>query len=256
MKTEILYGIHPVYEALRAGRREVFDVYLGQERPSGRLAGLLALAESIPLPVHRVKPEKLSALAGSDTHQGIGIRVGPLPLVDIEMILSRSLRPLVILLDGVIDPQNFGAVVRTALCAGADGMIVAKDRAAPLSPAAAKASAGGLEHLPLARVTNLVSTMAALKTAGLWITGLDRAAVSSVYETDLAGAVGIVIGSEHKGIRPLVRKHCDTLAAIPQHGPLDSLNASVAAGVVIYEAVRQRRAAGVAPVDPPKGKGA
>ena len=186
-------------------------------------------------------------MAGVDNHQGIGMRAGPCPLVDLETILGRSPQPLVILLDGVTDPQNFGAVVRSALCAGADGIITAKDRAAPPSPAVAKASAGGLEHLPLARVTNLVSAMGALKEAGLWITGLDRAAVSSVYETDLAGSAGIVIGSEHKGIRPLVRKHCDTLAAIPQHGPLDSLNASVAAGVVIYEAVRQRMAAGPKP---------
>ena len=147
-----------------------------------------------------------------------------------------------ILLDGVTDPQNFGAMVRTALCAGAHGMVVTRDRAAPPSPAVAKASAGALEHLPLARVTNLVSALAQLKEAGLWITGLDRGGGQSVYETDLAGAAGIVIGSENKGLRPLVRKHCDTLAAIPQTGPLDSLNASVAAGIVIYEAVRQRRA--------------
>lgn len=244
VQTEILYGFHSVIEAMRARRREILEIYWAGGRPSARVRTVLSLAEGAGLPVQRVSPERLGRLAGGGVHQGVGARVGPCPLVALETLVQGRERPLLVLLDGIIDPQNFGAVVRTALCAGADGMIVAKDRAAPPSPAAARASAGALEHLPLARVANLVRAMGMLKEAGVWLTGLDRAAAGSVYETDFTDATGIVIGGEQEGIRPLVRKHCDFLAAIPQHGPLDSLNASVAAGVVVFEAARQRWAEG------------
>lgn len=244
MQTEILYGFHSVTEALRAGRREIFEVYWAGGRPSERIRTVLALAEGAGLSVRRVPPERLGRLAGGGVHQGLGARVGPCPLVALETLVQGREKPLLVLLDGITDPQNFGAMVRTALCAGADGMIVAKDRAAPPSPAVARASAGALEHLPLVRVTNLVRAMGTLKEAGLWLTGLDRAAANSIYEADFTDAAGIVIGGEGEGIRPLVRKHCDFLAAIPQFGPLDSLNASVAAGVVVFEATRQRWAAG------------
>jgi 23S rRNA (guanosine2251-2'-O)-methyltransferase len=245
VKTEFLYGIHPVSESIRAGRRKILELFVTRRGRSQRLESLAARATTANLPVHRVSDEKLNAMAGGDAHQGVTARVATCPTVGIEAIGQGAASPFVIILDSILDPQNFGAVVRTALCAGVHGMVIAKDRAAPPSPAVSRASAGALEHMPLARVTNLVAAIERLKADGLWIAGLAPEAEQSVYATDLATPLGIVIGGEQKGIRPLVRKHCDHLVAIPQHGPLDSLNASVAGAVVIYEALRQRRAAGL-----------
>ena len=148
--------------------------------------------------------------------------------------------PWLLLLDQIVDPQNFGAIVRSAHCAGMHGVIVPKDHSAPPSAAVSKASAGALEHIRLAEVTNLVATIGELKAKGLWIAGADRWGAQSIYETDLKGPLAIVIGGEEKGLRPLVKKNCDFCISIPQVGPVGSLNASAAAAVIIYEAFRQR----------------
>jgi 23S rRNA (guanosine2251-2'-O)-methyltransferase len=145
-----------------------------------------------------------------------------------------------LLLDNIMDPHNLGALVRTALCVGIDGVIIPKDRSVWPSPAVSKASAGALEHIRLAKVTNLVNTIKALKKKGLWILGLDSAAKRSIFISDLKGSIAMVIGGEEKGIRPLVKKQCDVLMSIPQKGHINSLNASVAGAVVMYEAFRQR----------------
>ena len=144
------------------------------------------------------------------------------------------------MLDSILDPQNLGGLIRTAVCAGVDAVILPKDRSATPSPAVSKASAGALEHARVIQATNLVRSMALLKEAGIWITGLDRAGDPSIFQSDFNGPVALVVGGEEKGIRPLVKKHCDFLATIPQQGPIDSLNASAAGAVAIYEAFRQR----------------
>jgi len=244
MKMEILYGIHPVIEALKAGRRDFFEIYLVGEKISGRTLQAAVLAESRGIPVKKMSAAQLGVITKSGMHQGIGAGVGPYPPVDMETILNRSAgrgsRHFLLMLDNILDPHNFGALVRTADCVGIDGIIMPKDRSAPPSPTVSKASSGALEHVLLARVINMVSTIKELKRQKVWIVGMDRNTDRSLFRSDLTESIAIIIGGEEKGIRPLVKKNCDFLVSIPQAGRVESLNASVAGAVVMYEAFRQR----------------
>ena len=243
-KTEILYGIHSVHEALQAGRRHFFALYVTKDKASKRLSMVVEAAEVLNVPVKRVNAAQLDLVTGTDHHQGIGAVVSPYPLAGIADIVGRagsaSADCFLLLLDNVIDPHNLGALVRTALGVGIDGIVIPKDRSALPTPTVSKASAGALEHASLVRVTNMVNTIKVLKQKGLWIAGLDIVANRSIYSSDLAGSIAIVIGGEEKGIRPLVKKQCDILMSIPQSSRINSLNASVAGAVVMYEAFRQR----------------
>ncbi len=243
-KTEILYGIHPVSEALKARRRIFFELYIAKDKISERLHKVVEAAKALNITIKRVKAAKLETMTASDHHQGIGAMASPYPLARIADIVERAesagANKFLLLLDSIIDPHNTGALVRTALCVGVDGIVIPKDRSALPTPTVSKASAGALEHVKLVRVTNMVNTIKALKKKGLWIVGLDSAADHSIFLSDLTGSIGIVIGGEEKGIRPLVKKQCDVLVSIPQIGPINSLNASVAGAVVMYEAFRQR----------------
>ena len=243
MKTEILFGIHPVLEGLRAGRRRFSALYLALTRSGERSETLAAAAESRGVPVRRISPEKLRALAGSEFHQGVAAEAGPYPVVPMADLTDAS-DPFLLIIDSVVDPHNLGALIRTALCVGATGVILPKDRAAAPTPVVSKASAGALEHIRLSLATNLARTLEDLKKKGIWISGMDVAGARSIFESDLTGPIAIVIGGEEKGIRPLVKRQCDYLITIPQKGPVNSLNASVAGAVVMYEAFRQRLAAG------------
>jgi 23S rRNA (guanosine2251-2'-O)-methyltransferase len=158
----------------------------------------------------------------------------------LQLPAGDDIQPFFLVIDSVADPHNLGALIRSALAVGVHGVITPKDRSAPPTVAVSKASAGALEHVPLARVTNLSRCLEELKTSGIWIFGLDAAADRNLYETDLRGPAALVVGGEEKGIRPLVKRHCDVRVAIPQRGPLDSLNASVAGAVAMYEIMRQR----------------
>jgi len=242
--SDILYGIHPVREALRAGRRQLRTLYLGERYGDRRLAPLKALAAAHGIPVKTVPAADLRKLAGTDMHQGACLEAGALPLMEITALISRidkeDKAPFLLLLDCVVDPNNLGALVRTALCAGVDGVVIPRDRSAAPTPAADRASAGAMEHIRLTRVTNMVTTIQQLKTRGLWVVGADRHASQTLFATDLTGPLGLVIGGEEKGLRPLVKKTCDQLTAIPQSGAVDSLNASAAGAVLMYEALRQR----------------
>ncbi|MDM8525186.1 23S rRNA (guanosine(2251)-2'-O)-methyltransferase RlmB [Desulfococcaceae bacterium HSG8] len=241
MKTEILFGIHPVLEAIRAGRRNFYECYISDDKLSGRLKSVVALAESYNIPVKRNKVSQLRSITATDYHQGIGAKVSEYPLADLSDIIDKTAEYFLLLLDNVADPRNLGALIRTGLCAGVNGVIIPKDRSAPPTPAVSKASAGAMEHILLARVTNLVSIIKELKKKGVWIAGMDSTANQSVFNADLTCSLAIVIGGEEKGIRPLVRKHCDFLISVPQEGPVSSLNASVAGAVAMYEAYRQKR---------------
>jgi 23S rRNA (guanosine2251-2'-O)-methyltransferase len=238
---EHIHGVHPVTEALRAGRRRIIRVYIHARRgrPSARLTELADAAVAAEVPVETVSADTLAAMAGTDAHQGAVARVSLLPFVDPED-LRTSPAPFLLILDSLEDPQNVGALIRTAVCAGVDGVIIPKDRAAPPSPAVSRASAGALEHVRLARVTNLARTLEALKSSGVWLAGLDRTEGGDIYAADLTGALGLVIGGERRGLRPLIRKHCDFLISIPQMRTVDSLNASAAGAIALYESVRQR----------------
>jgi 23S rRNA (guanosine2251-2'-O)-methyltransferase len=248
VKTEVLYGIHPVYETLAAPRRRVYEVYLSKEKKAGRLGRIVSLTESRGIAQQTIEAGDFSKLVGTVRHQGVAARVSPYSLTAFAD-LWRTLRnqpgnSFLLMLDNLLDPQNLGAVLRTALCAGVDGVIVPKDHSAPPTPSVSKASAGALEHIHLCRVTNLVQTIKVCKNKGLWIIGLQKDAPQSIYSGDLTGSIALLLGGEQKGLRPLVKKNCDFLFSIPQQGPVDSLNASAAAAIAMYEAVRQREGAG------------
>jgi len=242
-QTEILYGIHPVLEAMKAGRRRFHKIHVVREKVSPRLEPILSLAAGQGIPVQMVSRERLGTICGTDQHQGIGASVSRYPLVELSHILSGPEKApadqYFLIMDSVEDPQNLGALVRTALCAGAGGIIIPKDRSASPTPASSKASAGALEHASLTMVTNLVDTIQTLKKYGIWIVGADMAARESIFSIDLPFPAAIVIGSEGKGIRPLVKKNCDLLVSIPQCGPVGSLNASAAGAVILYEVFRR-----------------
>lgn len=241
--SEILYGVHSVFEALRAGRRQVTEVCIDAGKRGARLSPLLEAARQRRIPVRELTDRKLLAEVGTPNHQGVIARVGPYPYVEMpDSFLGPGGAPIWLLLDGVVDPRNLGAMLRTALCAGTEGVVIAKDRAAPATPAVSRASAGALEHVRLVRVTNLHRTIEAMKKDGLWIAGLDADGDQPLFGADLSGPLGLVVGGEGRGLRPLVRRSCDFLLRIPQAGPVDSLNASIAGAVALYEAVRQRAA--------------
>jgi 23S rRNA (guanosine2251-2'-O)-methyltransferase len=245
VKKEILFGINPVYETLRAGRRDIFKVYITKEKISKRLERILTLADSLKISVETSNPLYLKSISGTEHHQGVGVQTGPYPFVKISDMLdniqSGKSNPFFLLLDNIMDPHNLGALIRTALCVGVNGVIIPKDRSAQPTPTVSKTSAGALEHICLSRVTNMVNTIKMLKKSGLWLAGMDRISTESIFTCDMKGFNAIIIGGEGKGVRPLVKKHCDMLLSIPQTGPLDSLNASAAGAVVMYETFRQRR---------------
>jgi len=248
MKTEILYGIHPVVEALRARRRSFASIHISKDRASKKpewVGIVMALAGQLKVPIVTDSSPRLTSMAETDMHQGIVGKVSPYPLARLSDIVGESGSAprdrFLLLLDHVVDPHNFGALVRSADCVGVDGILVPKDRSAPPTAAVSRVSAGALEHVSMARVTNIVNTIAALKENGIWVVGLDRRTDQSIFSFTFPPSVAIVIGGEHRGIRPLVRKHCDLLCSIPQAGKIDSLNASVAGGVAMYEVFRQRK---------------
>jgi 23S rRNA (guanosine2251-2'-O)-methyltransferase len=242
-QTEVLYGIHPVCEALRAGRRKVVALY-AVNRPSQRVQAAVQLARQAQVAVETLSGDQLQALAGTPQHQGLAARVGGYPFADLPTALDHpaegGAEPLVVILDNVVDPHNLGALIRTGHCAGVAAMVIPKDRAAAPTPTVSKASAGALEHVRLVRVANIAAALRKLKDRGFWVVGMDRAGDRSVFDMDLRGPTAIVVGGEGRGIRPLVKTHCDFLVSIPQLGRIDSLNASVAGAIVIYEALRQR----------------
>jgi 23S rRNA (guanosine2251-2'-O)-methyltransferase len=230
---EIIYGVRPVVEALRDGRREVFEVL----DATGN-AEVAQAAKAAGVPVKKVSQARVGELARGGVHQGMAARVGQYPYVELEDLLAAP-DPLVVVLDGVTDPHNLGAVLRVAEGAGASGVVIPKDRAAGVTAAAVKASAGASEHVPIARVTNLRRTIDRLKEAGLWVYAAEVGG-TPYTELDLSGPVGLVLGSEGKGVRRLVREGCDGAVSIPMRGAVGSLNVSVAAAVLLYEARRQR----------------
>lgn len=245
VKNEILYGINPVYEALVAARRHFFKIHIERQNLSGRLKQLIDMAETQKIPIKKTDSPQIAAMAGGGGHQGIAARVSRYPLVEIQTLLAlpgfSEPGHGLLLLDNIQDPHNLGAIIRTATCVGINGVVIPKDRSVSPTAAVSKASAGALEHIHLARVTNMVRTVKMLKDHGLWIIGLDQNAPQSMYVTDLTGPTALVIGGEQKGIRPLVKRNCDMLISIPQCGPISSLNASVAGAIVMYESFRQRQ---------------
>jgi 23S rRNA (guanosine2251-2'-O)-methyltransferase len=202
---------------------------------------VVQLARSKSVPVRFEDRLQIDRLVGTREHQGIAALAAAKPALELEDLLAaKTPQGLLVLLDGIEDPHNLGAIVRTALAAGAHGVIIPERRAVGLTDTVERASAGALAHLPVARVKNLVRAMEEMKEAGYWLIGLDERAEKKYTEADFSGQVGIVLGSEGEGLHELTRKRCDFLVSIPTSGPVRALNVSVAAGVVLFEVVRQR----------------
>ncbi|HEX3662491.1 MAG TPA: 23S rRNA (guanosine(2251)-2'-O)-methyltransferase RlmB [Acidobacteriaceae bacterium] len=242
---EILYGFHAVEEALRSGSRRFDHVCVAAERFRGghepRLAAIAALCKEAGVKVRTEPRDALTRLAQTSAHQGVVAFVRERDFLDLQDLLTGPEPRLVLALDGVEDPQNLGALLRTAEGAGVDGVLLTERRSAPLSAVAVKASAGATEHLRLARVVNLVRALETLKENNLWIVGLDERGSQDYDRHDFTSNTVIVLGREGAGLHDLVRRTCDHLLRIPMAGRVDSLNVSAAGAVVLFEAARQRR---------------
>ena len=240
-------GRNPVVELLK-GQRRVEKVLI-LDRASGQVIDkIYNLAQQKNVSVEKVAKEKLNNLAKSHAHQGVIAFAESLDYCSLDKLIKQakteSKEPFFILLDEIKDPHNFGSILRTAEAAGVDGVIIPKRRAVGFTPVVTKTSAGAVEYLPVAQVTNLARTIDRLKEERFWIAGADLEAQQSCYQADLGGALGLVIGSEGSGMRRLVKEKCDFLIKMPMKGQIESLNASVAAGILIYEALRQRNEEG------------
>ncbi|MCE5263783.1 MAG: 23S rRNA (guanosine(2251)-2'-O)-methyltransferase RlmB [Deltaproteobacteria bacterium] len=240
---QVIYGINPVLETLRSKGGDVRKVILAEGRRGGDAAKILALAAARGVAAETLRREELDRLAGTVAHQGVLCLCGEFAYASLEEIVANR-HPafpggLVLLLDGIEDPQNLGSLIRSAHCFGANGVIIPRDRAAAITPAVIKASAGAAGHVPVARVVNLTQAIDVLKEKGFWIYGTDAEADTGLESVRFGGDIGLVMGSEGKGLRPLVRKHCDILLSIPLFGKVDSLNVSVAAGILLHAIRRQ-----------------
>jgi len=231
----ILYGRNPVREALRAGRRTIAEVW-ATERAVAREGWLRDAGARI------ASPEDIERRSGSPDHQGVCADAGGYPYVSAPELLAVE-APFIVALDELQDPQNLGAVARSAECAGATGLVICERRAAAVTPAVAKASAGAVEHLRIARVRNMADFLGDAKQAGAWCYGADGAAPTGYDEPDYSGGVVLVMGAEGRGLRPRVAASCDALVALPLRGRIESLNASAAAAVLMYEIVQRRASA-------------
>jgi 23S rRNA (guanosine2251-2'-O)-methyltransferase len=237
----IIYGINPVLEALRAGR--VTELRVG-DRADDRLKQLLALAAERGVRVKRVPADVLERESRRGVHQGVLADVEKSDDYSVDQIVgSASGAPLVVVLDGIEDPHNLGAILRTADAAGVDGVVIQSRRSAARDGVAAKASAGALAHVKIAEVVNIARAVEELKEAGVWTVGLAGEGPEPYNAVDFTLPTAVVLGAEGAGLRRLVRERCDRLASIPMRGHVSSLNVSVAAGIVLFEAVRQRSAA-------------
>jgi 23S rRNA (guanosine2251-2'-O)-methyltransferase len=242
-----IHGLIPVVEALRAGRRQIEQISIVEGARHERLKELLELAKQARVPIHRVPRDYFDRLAGNVKHQGVIARVAAAHYQLAEDLLAvmaaavgTERPPLALALDGIEDPRNLGAILRTAECAGVNAVFIPERRAAGLNETVAKAAAGALEYVPVARVTNLVRLIEQLKERNIWVVGAAAEGESLYTEWDWKLPTTIVLGSEGSGLHRLVRENCDTLLRIPVAGKLESLNVSVAAGVLLYEARRQR----------------
>lgn len=239
-----IYGQNPVIEALEAGR-EIDKICLLDGMKHSRLSKITAIAKERKIPYRFVNRKKLDELSNGNNHQGVVAYAAAHKYSTVEDILKRAEDmgepPFILIADGLSDPHNLGSIIRTANAAKMHGIIIPKNRSASLSDVVAKVSAGAIEYIPVAKVSNIAQTIEKLKKNGVWVAGTDLSASDYHYDADLRGSLAIVIGSEGEGISRLVKEKCDFLVKIPMLGEIESLNASVAAGVLIYEAVRQRR---------------
>jgi len=258
---DILYGLHPVEEAIRAGVRQLDHVSVAREsmrdgRPGSRIAALLELCKEVRIRVSTEPRDQLTKHAKTDQHQGVVAFLRERKLLSLEDLLDAPPGPsghrFFLALDGVEDPHNLGALLRSADGAGIDGVLVPERRSAPLTGIVAKSSAGASEHVRIAQVVNITRSLEAMKKRHIWIVGLDERGTPTYTDFDFRQDVCLVLGSEGSGLHDLVKRTCDHLLSIPMAGSVSSLNVSVAGAVVMYEAMRQRRGPNLA--QPPESK--
>lgn len=252
---EVLYGLHPVEEAIRSGSRRLDHVSVSRDRRDDRLERLIQLCRTAGVRVSLEPREQLTRIARTDAHQGVLAVVKERQFLDIEDLLAHreeGKHRFFLALDGVEDPHNLGALLRTADGAGVDGVILPERRSAPVTATVAKTSAGASEHVRIARVTNLVRSLEQMKQRHVWVLGLDERGTPDYTEFDFKTDCVLVLGREGAGLHDLVKKTCDHLLRIPMAGQVSSLNVSVAGAVVMYEAMRQRRQPAEKPAKPQK----
>jgi 23S rRNA (guanosine2251-2'-O)-methyltransferase len=241
----IIYGKNPVKEALESDQ-PVNKIYIIKGKKTTFISKLFQTARQKGIPVREIEKNKLQDMAGDSGHQGVIAVLSQVSYAEIEDIFKRAKEkndlPLIAILDEIQDPHNLGAIIRSAEAFGFHGIIIPKNRATGLTETVTRTSAGAVAHIPIVRITNLASTIDELKKGNVWIVGTEQEAKELFYEADLNRSLGVVIGSEGKGIRPLIKKKCDFLVSIPMIGKVNSLNASVAAAIVFCEARTQRRA--------------
>jgi 23S rRNA (guanosine2251-2'-O)-methyltransferase len=246
MSGAIVYGLHAVRAVLERRPQDVTRLAIASGRQDARMRELREVAATRGLPVDDVAAAELDRETGGAVHQGVVAEVRPSAALDenslLDLLTAASGPALVLVLDGVSDPHNLGACLRTADAAGATAVVAPRDRAAGLSPAVRKVAAGAAESVPFAQVTNLARALVDMKAAGLWIAGAAGDGEQDLFSADLAGPLALVLGSEGKGLRRLTREKCDLTLRLPMLGAVESLNVSVAAGILLYEALRQRRA--------------
>ena len=260
---EVLYGLHPVEEAVRSGSRRLDSVMLARERKDDRLERLAEMCRAANVRISLESRDQLTRISGTDAHQGAVALVRERAFLTIEDLLAprnpASQNRFFLALDGIEDPHNLGALLRTADGAGVDGVLLPERRSAPVSAIVAKTSAGASEHVRIARVTNLVRSLEQMKKANIWVLGLDERGTPDYTDFDFRTDCVLVLGSEGAGLHDLVKKTCDHLLRIPMAGAVSSLNVSVAGAVVMYEALRQRRTPPapkpIPPAKPRKGLG-
>ena len=244
MTKHYVYGLHAVTALLANQHRPTKKLYINQERTDNRFEGLLSLAAAKAIPVELLAAQKMNKLFPGFSHQGIVATAGSLPdynEADLPALVAKCQKPcLLLILDGVTDPHNLGACLRSADACGVDFVLIPKDKNASITPIVSKVASGAAESVPLVRVTNLVRAMEFLKKEGVWIYGAAAEASETIYTIDFQSSVALVMGAEGEGLRRLTREHCDGLFALQMLGSVESLNVSVATGVCLYEAVRQR----------------
>ncbi|MDA8100446.1 MAG: 23S rRNA (guanosine(2251)-2'-O)-methyltransferase RlmB [Nitrospiraceae bacterium] len=244
MSSHKIIGINPVLEALKAGRPVQRILVADQRRQDRDLQAILRLARGLGVEVRFSGRDLLNREAPGANHQGVIALASAKEYATLDDILripaEKGQVPLYLVLDGVEDPRNLGAILRTADAAGVHGVVIPDRRASGLTETVAKTAAGALEHVPVVKVTNIVNTLETLKKAGVWITGAEADGPTVYWDADLIRPTAIVLGGEDRGVRRLVREHCDYLVSLPQAGRISSLNVSVAAGILLYETLRQR----------------
>lgn len=239
-----IYGFHAVLAALANPHRTIKKLYINQDRTDSRFQILLEKASALGVPIERLTLQALSQRASTETHQGVIAQVGKLPEYSeshLQQLLASCRKPaLILILDGITDPHNLGACLRTADAAGVDFVLIPKDKSATITPTVSKVACGAAESVPVVRVTNLARAIDFLKESGIWVYGAAGEAERSLYTVDCKTSLALAMGAEGTGLRRLTRERCDGLFYIPMKGEVSSLNVSVAAGIGLYEVVRQR----------------